>query len=190
MPIGRASCSRIRSALKRIRTGRAHTFARSFAWSSAAAGTSGRPSNSRSSLTSPMHFLASWVNLLLKSTFFVRNAHSGKRPRYYMASSIRARCRHASHGTTMTSPVCTGTNPGSLRSRTSGCWRALSSTRRSSSEKPRRDTISRSLEAFGYALQTPTSLGYRDMREMFFGEAPPFDRVMADLRELEDSVNS
>jgi len=31
---------------------------------------------------------------------------------------------------------------------------------------------------------------YRDMREMFFGEAPPFDRVMADLRELEDSVNS
>jgi hypothetical protein len=30
---------------------------------------------------------------------------------------------------------------------------------------------------------------YRDMREMFFGEAPPFDTVMADLRELEDLVN-
>jgi hypothetical protein len=31
---------------------------------------------------------------------------------------------------------------------------------------------------------------YRDMREMFFGEAPPFDRVMADLREVEKCVNS
>jgi Nucleotidyl transferase AbiEii toxin, Type IV TA system len=30
---------------------------------------------------------------------------------------------------------------------------------------------------------------YRDMREMFFAEAPPFDTVMADLRELEDRVN-
>ena len=30
---------------------------------------------------------------------------------------------------------------------------------------------------------------YRDMREMFFTEAPPFDTVMADLRELEDRVN-
>jgi hypothetical protein len=30
---------------------------------------------------------------------------------------------------------------------------------------------------------------YRDMREMFFTEAPPFDAVMADLRELEDRVN-
>ncbi len=27
---------------------------------------------------------------------------------------------------------------------------------------------------------------YRDMREMFFTEAPPFDSVMADLKELED----
>ena len=31
---------------------------------------------------------------------------------------------------------------------------------------------------------------YRDMREMFFGEAPPFDRVIADLKELEDRVNA
>jgi hypothetical protein len=30
---------------------------------------------------------------------------------------------------------------------------------------------------------------YRDMREMFFAEAPPFDTVMADLGELEDRVN-
>jgi hypothetical protein len=30
---------------------------------------------------------------------------------------------------------------------------------------------------------------YRDMREMFFTEAPSFDGVMADLRELEDRVN-
>jgi hypothetical protein len=30
---------------------------------------------------------------------------------------------------------------------------------------------------------------YRDMREMFFSEPPPFDTVMADLRELEDRVN-
>jgi hypothetical protein len=30
---------------------------------------------------------------------------------------------------------------------------------------------------------------YRDMREMFFTEAPSFDSVMADLRELEDRVN-
>ena len=31
---------------------------------------------------------------------------------------------------------------------------------------------------------------YRDMREMFFGETPPFDHVIADLKELEDRVNS
>jgi len=31
---------------------------------------------------------------------------------------------------------------------------------------------------------------YRQMREMFFGEAPPFDQVIADLKELEDRVNS
>src|ERR1700730_12532641 len=31
---------------------------------------------------------------------------------------------------------------------------------------------------------------YRDMGEMFFGEAPPFDRVIEDLKELEDRVNS
>jgi hypothetical protein len=31
---------------------------------------------------------------------------------------------------------------------------------------------------------------YRDMREMFFGEAPPFDQIIADLKELEDRVNS
>ena len=30
---------------------------------------------------------------------------------------------------------------------------------------------------------------YRDMREMFFTEPPPFDSLMADLRELEDRVN-
>ena len=30
---------------------------------------------------------------------------------------------------------------------------------------------------------------YRDMREMFFAEPPPFDTVMSDLRELEDRVN-
>ena len=31
---------------------------------------------------------------------------------------------------------------------------------------------------------------YRDMREMFFTEPPPFDSLMADLRELEDRVNT
>ena len=31
---------------------------------------------------------------------------------------------------------------------------------------------------------------YRDMREMFFGEAPPFDQVIADLKDLEDRLNS
>jgi hypothetical protein len=30
---------------------------------------------------------------------------------------------------------------------------------------------------------------YRDMREMFFAEPPPFDTLMGDLRELEDRVN-
>src|ERR1039458_5314394 len=30
---------------------------------------------------------------------------------------------------------------------------------------------------------------YRDMREMFFTEPPPFDSLMADLRELEDRAN-
>jgi Nucleotidyl transferase AbiEii toxin, Type IV TA system len=30
---------------------------------------------------------------------------------------------------------------------------------------------------------------YRDMREMFFAEPPPFETVMSDLRELEDRVN-
>jgi hypothetical protein len=30
---------------------------------------------------------------------------------------------------------------------------------------------------------------YRDMREMFFTEPPPFDSLMADLKELEDRVN-
>lgn len=30
---------------------------------------------------------------------------------------------------------------------------------------------------------------YRDMQEMFFGEAPSFDALMADLKELEDRVN-
>jgi hypothetical protein len=29
-----------------------------------------------------------------------------------------------------------------------------------------------------------------DMREMFFGETPPFDQVIADLKEVEDRVNS
>jgi hypothetical protein len=31
---------------------------------------------------------------------------------------------------------------------------------------------------------------YRDMREMFFGQAPTFDKVMEDLKQLEDRVNS
>ena len=48
-------------------------------------------------------------------------------------------------------------------------------------------------EAFGYALRTfhvaQIRSDYQDMREMFFAEAPPFDTVMADLRELEDRVN-
>jgi hypothetical protein len=30
---------------------------------------------------------------------------------------------------------------------------------------------------------------YRDMREMFFAEPPPFESLMADLRELEERVN-
>ena len=67
------------------------------------------------------------------------------------------------------------------------------STRRFSFGKLRRGTIWPSPEAFGYALRTfhvaQIRSDYQDMREMFFAEAPPFDTVMADLRELEDRVN-
>ena len=75
-------------------------------------------------------------------------------------SGLRARCRPVSRGTTMTSPACTGTSPGGLRSRTSGSRQALWSTRKFSSEKLRRGTIWPSLETFGYALQTPMSLRF------------------------------
>jgi hypothetical protein len=30
---------------------------------------------------------------------------------------------------------------------------------------------------------------YRDMREMFFAEPPPFESLMAELRELEERVS-
>jgi hypothetical protein len=38
--------------------------------------------------------------------------------------------------------------------------------------------------SFSSMFTIPTD--HRDMREMFFTEAPPFDSVMADLKELED----
>jgi len=160
MPTGRASCSPTRSAWKRICMGWVPTFVPSFGLSLDAEGMCGPLSSGPSSRTLLTHFPASSLGRTRKSTFFVLNAHSGRRPRYSMLSSIRARCRPASRGTTMTSPVCTGTNTGSLRSRTSVCWQALSSTKRSSSGKPRRGTIWPGLEAFGYALQTPTSLRF------------------------------
>ena len=142
-----------------VRLGYLHSSRRS-AWSSDAAGMCGPLSSSRSSRTLLTHFPVSWLGRPRKSTFFVLNAHSGRRPRYSMLSSIRARCRPGSRGTTMTCPVCTGTSTGSLRSRTSVCWQALSSTRRSSSGKLRRGTIWPGPEAFGYALRTPTSLRF------------------------------
>jgi hypothetical protein len=124
-PTGRASCSPTRSAWKRICMGWAPTFVPSFGLSLDAEGMCGPLSSSRSSRTLLMHFPVSWLERPRKSTFFVLNAHFGRRPRYSMLSSIRARCRPASRGTTMTSPVCTSTTTVSLRSRTSVCWQAL-----------------------------------------------------------------
>jgi hypothetical protein len=121
---GRASCSPTRSAWKRICMGWVPTFVPSFGLSLDAEGMCGPLSSSRSSRTSLTHFPVSSLGRPRKSTFFVLNAHSGRRPRYSMLSSIRARCRPASRGTTMTSPVCTGTTTDSLRSRTSICWQA------------------------------------------------------------------
>lgn len=139
--------SPIRSVWSRICTAWARTSVPSFAWSSDAAATSGRPSSSRSSRTSLMHFLASWVNRLQKSTFSIRNAHSGRRPRYCTLSSIRARCRPGFRGITMTSRVCTGTITDRLRSRTSGCLQVSSSTRKSSSGKSSPASRSRAIPA-------------------------------------------
>ena len=94
-------------------------------------------------------------------------------------------CGFRSPGTTMASPVCAGT---------SACWQALSSTTESSSEKLQRGM---NLAKPGTLRVSPSDdhiarirTDYRDMGEMFFGEAPPFDRVIADLKELEARVNS
>jgi hypothetical protein len=83
-----------------------------------------------------------------------------EKPQCSMPFTIRARCRPGFLGITMIFRVCTGTNTGSLRSRTSGCWQALSSTRRFSSGKLARGMIWPGPEAFGYLLQTPTSLRF------------------------------
>ena len=115
-----------------------------------------------------------------------------EKARYSMPSTIRARCRPASRGTTMTSPDCTGTNTGSSRSR------SLAARKRSRAQKgflPRSCSAVRSGRpgSLGYALRTShvaqIRSDYRDMREMFFPEPRPFDTVMSDLRELEDRVN-
>jgi hypothetical protein len=42
----------------------------------------------------------------------------------------------------------------------------------------------------GPELERELRRDYRDMQEMFFGEAPPFEEVLADIREIEARVNS
>jgi hypothetical protein len=110
-----------------------------------------------------------------------------------MPSTIRARCRFASRGTTMTSPVCNRHEYGQ---------RAIKDVGLLASVVEHKKVFFREA-AERYDLAKPGSLrvcplesqvaqirsDYRDMREMFFAEPPAFESVMSDLRELEDRVN-
>jgi hypothetical protein len=42
----------------------------------------------------------------------------------------------------------------------------------------------------GDELERTVRRDYREMQEMFFGEAPGFDDVLADIRAIEQRVNS
>jgi hypothetical protein len=73
------------------------------------------------------------------------------------------------------------------------CWKLLLRTRAFSSERLRRDTTwqYRTLKIVpGDELERAVRRDYREMQEMFFGEAPPFDEILSDLGELEAHVNS
>lgn len=157
--------------------------------------TDGPLSASRSGRISLMCSATYWLSRPQKSTFFAPNAPFGKRPRSSTQSSIRARCRLGSHGTTTTLPVCIGTSTeyGQLAMKDFGLLASV---------VEHKNAFFREAAA-RYDLAKPGSLrvcpsdanvaqirtDYRDMREMFFAEAPPFDTVMADLRELEGRVN-
>jgi hypothetical protein len=141
MLTGRASCSPIHSAWMWIYTAWARTFVPSFAWSLDAAGMSGPPTTSRSNRISPTHFLACWLSRPRKSTYFAQSGLSGRRPRYSMPSTIRARCHLASRGTTMTSRVCTGTSTGACDQ---GCRPARKRSRAQESFLPRSRSAVRS----------------------------------------------
>jgi len=100
---------------RRTSTAWVATFVPWFDWSSDAAGMCGPLIASRSSRMSLICCRASWPSRSPKSTFFALNAPCGKRPRCSMPSSIRARCRHGSRGTTTTWLVCIGMSSGSLQ---------------------------------------------------------------------------
>jgi len=42
----------------------------------------------------------------------------------------------------------------------------------------------------GPELERELRRDYQEMQEMFFGDAPAFDEILADIRELEGRVNS
>ena len=42
----------------------------------------------------------------------------------------------------------------------------------------------------GPELERELRRDYREMQEMLYGEAPPFDEILADIRELQTRVNS
>jgi len=42
----------------------------------------------------------------------------------------------------------------------------------------------------GDELERSLRRDYREMQEMFFGESPEFDDILADIREIEQRVNS
>jgi len=110
-----------------------------------------------------------------------------------MRSTTRERRRPGYHAIITTSPACTGTNTGRTRSPDFGLLASVVEHQK----------IFFREAAARYDLAKPGSLrvcppddklvrtrsDYRDMREMFFVEPPPFNRLMADLRELEDRVN-
>jgi hypothetical protein len=191
MPIGRASCSlSTRLGGEPLRPGHLHS-SRSSPGGRVPRGC-GPLSRSLSSRTLLTYFLASCLNRSRKYMFFVPSAHFGSRRRYSMPCPIRAKCRSGCRDITMTFRVCTGTSMGRLRSRTSGCLQVSSNIRKNSSGKPQHGTIWPGPEAFACVSSHVAQIrsDYRDMREMFFREAPPFDQVIADLQELEDRVNA
>ena len=191
MLIGRASCSPTRSAWRRICTGSARTFVPSFAWSSDAVGMFGRLTGSRSSRTLLTLFLASLLSRPRKSTSFVLSAHLGRRPRCSMPSSIRqdaARLSRHHYDLARLYRHEYGQLAIKIRSPGSSCG-------------AQEDFLSRSGGAvrFGQARKPsgmPSGIPRCADSERLpghagdvFSEAPPFDTVMADLRELEDRVN-